>query len=198
LSSYHNTGKSSIVPLYGYGLAAKGALAAALAILLQGRLQLAQAVTAVGVANVPAGATAAQVRLSMGCGALQGVGGAFLICRMDGWMDGWLPSAPAGPLALCALCAKLRTALWSSPYLSRAPSCVCCIVQNGLLLVPMGTLGNAVARVTSVGYLLLSLVLFILKDAAQRGRLGASTFKQLNIGEWLSMAVSEGWQAVAC
>ncbi|KAI3439039.1 hypothetical protein D9Q98_001449 [Chlorella vulgaris] len=131
LSSYHNTGRSSIVPLYGYGLAAKGALAAALAILLQGRLQLAQAVTAVGVANVPAGATAA---------------------------------------------------------------------QNGLLLVPMGTLGNAVARVTSVGYLLLSLVLFILKDAAQRGRLGASTFKQLNIGVAVvgitaSSSVAAGLQA---
>ncbi|EFN51737.1 expressed protein [Chlorella variabilis] len=33
-----------------------------------------------------------------------------------------------------------------------------------------------------VGYLLLALVLFTLKDAAKRGRLGASTFRELNIG----------------
>lgn len=43
-----------------------------------------------------------------------------------------------------------------------------------------------------MGYLLLALVLFTLKDAAKRGRLGASTFRELNIGGWV------GWFRGGC
>ena len=54
--------------------------------------------------------------------------------------------------------------------------------QAGLLLAPLGALGTSLVSVNGVGYALLAIVLFTLKDAAARGRLGASTFKALNIG----------------
>jgi hypothetical protein len=56
--------------------------------------------------------------------------------------------------------------------------------QAGLLLAPLGALGTSLVSVNGVGFALLAVVLFTLKDAAARGRLGASTFKALNIGEW--------------
>lgn len=60
-------------------------------------------------------------------------------------------------------------------------------LQDGLLLVPLGALGDTLLRSNAAGYALAALVLFTLKDAASRGRLGASTFKALNIGKqcWL-------------
>jgi hypothetical protein len=56
------------------------------------------------------------------------------------------------------------------------------LLQTGLLLAPLGALGTSLVSVNGVGYALLAIVLFTLKDAAARGRLGASTFKALNIG----------------
>ena len=54
--------------------------------------------------------------------------------------------------------------------------------QDGLLLAPLGLLGESLVAVNGVGYALGAVVLFTLKDAAARGRLGASTFRALNIG----------------
>ena len=59
------------------------------------------------------------------------------------------------------------------------------MLQDGLLLAPLGVLGSSLVPACGVGCLLLALVLFTLKDAAQRGRLGASTFKALNLGGWV-------------
>lgn len=56
------------------------------------------------------------------------------------------------------------------------------LAKDGLLLAPLGTLGQALVPANGVGYALLAVVLVTLKDAAARGRLGASTFKALNIG----------------
>lgn len=47
---------------------------------------------------------------------------------------------------------------------------------------PLGTLGASLLPAVGVGYALGAVVLFTLKNAAQRGRLGASTFRALNIG----------------
>ncbi|PRW58943.1 collagen alpha-3(VI) chain isoform A [Chlorella sorokiniana] len=56
------------------------------------------------------------------------------------------------------------------------------IMSDGLLLAPLGSLGVSLLPLVGVGYLLVALVLFTQKDAARRGRLGASTFKSLNAG----------------
>ncbi|KAL4434405.1 hypothetical protein ABPG75_000846 [Micractinium tetrahymenae] len=56
------------------------------------------------------------------------------------------------------------------------------LAQDGVLMAPLGTLGESLLPALGGGYVLAAVVLFTLKDAASRGRLGASTFKDLNIG----------------
>lgn len=73
-----------------------------------------------------------------------------------------------------------RTTVWALNHLV-SPHLNAC--QDGLLLVPLGALGETLVSATGVGYALAATVLYTLKDAALRGRLGASTFKALNIGK---------------
>lgn len=56
------------------------------------------------------------------------------------------------------------------------------LAQGSMLNMPLGVLGHGILHSWAVGLLLLSTVLFTLKDAAIRGRLGASTFRALNLG----------------
>ena len=93
----------------------------------------------------------------------------------------------AGPAA-----ALLPSATHSLPpsALPCAPALTAYSPQAGLLLAPLGALGTSMVSANGVGYALLAVVLFTLKDAAARGRLGASTFKALNIGECCAAALT--------
>lgn len=65
------------------------------------------------------------------------------------------------------------------------------LAKEGLLLSPLGTLGHTFLPLTGLGYALGAVVLYTLKDAAYRGRLGASTFRALNIGVAI-VAITQG------
>ncbi|GAB4815681.1 hypothetical protein N2152v2_002727 [Parachlorella kessleri] len=56
------------------------------------------------------------------------------------------------------------------------------VLQAPKLAAPLGALGGLLLKLQGVGMLLACVVHFTLKDAAARGRLGASTFKSLNAG----------------
>lgn len=64
------------------------------------------------------------------------------------------------------------------------------------LVASLGTLGTEVIRLLAAGGLLAYMVLTTLEDAARRGRLGASTFKALNLGVAIvSSSIAAGAQA---
>lgn len=119
LSSYSNTDKTAIIPLYGYGLAAKAALAAGIVSLTQGTLKVAKvrgACTAPCAAATQMSWPALQAAQSVACGC-----------------HGLLKHARR----LCAL----RPAL-----------------QDGLLLAPLGTLGQAMLPLQGLSFLLAATV----------------------------------------
>lgn len=55
-------------------------------------------------------------------------------------------------------------------------------IEGSPLSQPVGALGKTALRIAAAGALLATYALFTLADAAKRGRLGASTFKLLNLG----------------
>eukprot|EP00887_Chlorella_sp_A99_P004436 scaffold30.g4436.t1 len=88
------------------------------------------------------------------------------------WAAAYGAASVAAGAAATALWAGTSGAAWVPAPLAHA----------ALLVAPLGTIGRLVAQLLGAGTLLAAVVLFVLKDAAERGRLGASTFKTLNVG----------------
>lgn len=88
------------------------------------------------------------------------------------WAAAYGAASVAAGAAATALWAGTSGTAWVPAPLAHA----------ALLVAPLGTIGRLVAQLLGAGTLLAAVVLFVLKDAAERGRLGASTFKTLNVG----------------